>query len=194
MRRGVSIRMAAVMAVMLAGMWAAKAAGQAAATAAPAQGETVANSVSTTVKAMLGRFEKNMVGAAEAMPAEKYAYKPMPDMNSYAHLVMHIAQSNNLFCSKIAGQAAPEAKISDSDAKDKLVAALKESFAYCTTVLANADDAKLGEPMVLFGNRPASRGAAMVVLAGSWTDHYATQAIYLRLNGILPPTAQPKKD
>jgi len=195
MKRGVSIGMAAVMAVMLAGMWAAKAAGQAAAAgAAPAQSETVANPVSTAVKAMLGRFEKNMVGAAEAMPAEKYGYKPMPDMNSYGHLVMHITQSNNLFCSKIAGQAAPEAKISDSDAKDKLVAALKESFAYCTTALANVDDSKLGEPMVLFGNRPASRGAAMVVLAGSWTDHYATEAIYLRLNGILPPTAQPKKE
>jgi hypothetical protein len=195
-----------VMVAVLAGMWAAmvgaertgsaaRAAGQAASTAAaPAQSETVANPVSTTVKAMLGRFEKNMVGAAEAMPAEKYGYKPTPDMNSYGHLVMHIAQSNNLFCSKIAGQPAPEVKISDSDGKDKLVAALKESFAYCTTALANGDDSKLGEPMVLFGNRPASRGAAMVSLAASWTDHYATQAIYLRLNGILPPTAQPKKD
>jgi uncharacterized damage-inducible protein DinB len=196
MRRGAWMGIAVVM--MLAGICSAKAAGQTAVgqatAAAPAQGETVANPVSTTVKAMLGRFEKNMVGAAEAMPAEKYAYKPTAEMNSYGHLVMHIAQSNNLFCSKIAGQAAPEAKISDSDAKDKLVAALKESFAYCTTVLASADDSKLGEPMALFGNRPASRGAAMVALAGSWTDHYGTQAIYLRLNGILPPTAQPKKD
>jgi hypothetical protein len=46
---------------------------------------------------------------------------------------------------------------------------------------------------VLFGGRPMSRGGALVALGGSWTDHYATQAIYLRLNGILPPTAQPEK-
>jgi hypothetical protein len=46
---------------------------------------------------------------------------------------------------------------------------------------------------MLFGNRPTSRAAAMMMLTGSWTDHYATQAIYLRLNGILPPTAQPAK-
>jgi hypothetical protein len=192
-------RMAAVAGVMVAvAIGAAKmdagqtaAAGQAA-TGAPA--ETVANPVSSTVKAMLGRFEKNMVGAAEAMPAEKYGFKPTAEMNSFGHLVMHIAQSNTFFCSKIAGQAAPEAKISESDPKDKLLAALKESFAYCGTALANVDDSKLGEGMTLFGNRPASRGAAMIALSGSLTDHYATEAMYLRLNGILPPTAQPKKD
>jgi hypothetical protein len=48
--------------------------------------------------------------------------------------------------------------------------------------------------MILFGNRPASRAAAFIGLSGSWSDHYATEAIYLRLNGILPPSAQPKKD
>ena len=154
----------------------------------------VANPVSTAVKGQLPRFEKNMVAAAEAMPADKYSYKPTADMNTYGHLMMHIAQSNNLFCSKIAGTAAPDAKITETDAKDKLVAAVKDSFAYCTTALANVDDAKLSEQMVVFGTRTASRGGVFVMLAGSWTDHYGTQAIYLRLNGILPPTAQPKKD
>jgi hypothetical protein len=47
--------------------------------------------------------------------------------------------------------------------------------------------------MTLFGNRPASRAAAWIALSDGWNDHYATQAIYLRLNGILPPTAQPPK-
>lgn len=152
---------------------------------------TIPNPVSAALKAMQPRFEKNMVAAAEAMPGEKFGFKPSPEMNSYGHLVMHIAQSNNTFCSKISGAASPDVKYSDSDPKDKLVAALKASFEYCTTVLASVDDSKLGDQMMLFGNRPASRAAAMMSLAGSWTDHYATQAIYLRLNGILPPTAQP---
>ncbi|HET8925543.1 MAG TPA: DinB family protein [Candidatus Acidoferrum sp.] len=153
----------------------------------------VANPVSTTVKGQIPRFSKNMVAAAESMPAEKYSFKPTPEMNTYAHLVMHIVQSNNTLCSKISGQAAPEAKIADTDPKDKLVAALKSSFEYCTTALANVDDSKLGEQMLLFGNRPASRAAALIGLSGSWNDHYGAQAIYLRLNGILPPTAQPAK-
>jgi hypothetical protein len=157
-------------------------------TAAP-----VANPVSTTVKAQLPRFSKNIVAAAEAMPAEKYGFKPTPEMNSFGHLMMHIVQSNNLLCSKISGAAAPDTKLADTDGKDKLVAGLKASFEFCTTALASVDDSKLGESMILFGNRPASRAAALIALSDGWNDHYGAQAIYLRLNGILPPTAQPAK-
>jgi hypothetical protein len=153
----------------------------------------VANPVSGYLKAGVARYQKNMVAGAEAMPAEKYGFKPSPEMNSYGHLMMHIAEANNTFCSKISGQAAPDVKLAEADPKDKLVAAVKDSFVYCATALANVDDSKLGEQFVLFGNRPISRGGALVALGGSWTDHYATQAIYLRLNGILPPTAQPEK-
>jgi hypothetical protein len=151
----------------------------------------VANPVSTTVKSQLTRFSKNMVAAAESMPAEKYGFKPTPEMNTFGHLVMHIVQSNNLLCSKISGTAAPDSKLADSDGKDKLVAGLKASFEFCSTALANVDDSKLGESMVLFGNRPATRAAALIGLSDGWNDHYGAQAIYLRLNGILPPTAQP---
>jgi hypothetical protein len=165
----------------------------AAAAAAPAQETSapVANPVSTTVKSQLTRFSKNMVAAAESMPAEKYGFKPTPEMNTFGHLVMHIVQSNNLLCSKISGAAAPDTKLADSDGKEKLVAGLKASFEFCTTALANVDDSKLSESMMLFGNRPASRAAALIALSDGWNDHYGTQAIYLRLNGILPPTAQP---
>jgi uncharacterized damage-inducible protein DinB len=153
----------------------------------------VANPVSGFVKAGVARYQKNMVGAAEAMPAEKFSFKPSPEMNSFGHLVIHIAQSNNTFCSKISGQAAPDVKIAETDPKDKLVAAMKDSFAFCAAALEKVDDSKLGEQFMMFGNRPMSRGGALVALGGSWTDHYATEAIYLRLNGILPPTAQPAK-
>jgi len=154
----------------------------------------VANPVSAAVKAQLPRFSKNMVAAAEAMPAEKFNFKPTPEMNSFAHLVMHIAQSNNALCSKISDTAAPDAKLADSDPKDKLVSGLKASFEYCSTALEKVDDSKLGEQMVLFGNRPFSRAAVLIILSDDWYDHYGAEATYLRLNGILPPTAQPKKD
>ena len=152
----------------------------------------VANPVSSTVKAQMTRYAKNMVAAADLMPADKFSFKPTPEMNTFAHLTMHIAQSNNFLCSKISGTAAPEVKLTDTDAKEKLVAALKASFEYCTTALANVDDSKLGDPLTLFGNRPATRAAALIALSDDWYDHYGTQAVYLRLNGILPPTAQPK--
>jgi hypothetical protein len=191
---------AAVLGFAVAGAWGQQAAPPAGPqSAAPSDAQkmaelgTVANPVSAFVKAGVARYGKNMVAAADAMPAEKYSFKPSPEMNSFGHLMMHIAQSNNTFCSKISGQAAPDVKIAETDPKDKLVAAMKDSFAFCTAALEKVDDSKLGEQFVLFGNRPISRGGALVALGGSWTDHYATEAIYLRLNGILPPTAQPEK-
>jgi DinB superfamily len=200
MKLRASLFVAAVTAILMAAQAAAAQQAAPAASAPPAGGAAaapdmtpVANPVSGFVKAGVARYGKNMVAAAEAMPAEKYSFKPSPEMNSFGHLVMHITESNNTFCSKISGQAAPEVKSAETDPKDKLVAAMKDSFAFCTAALANVDDSKLGEQFVLFGKRPISRGGALVALGGSWTDHYATQAIYLRLNGILPPTAQPAK-
>ena len=157
--------------------------------AAPPAGP-VANPVSTMVKSQLTRYEKNMVSAADSMPAEKYGFKPTAEMNSFGHVVMHIAQSNYFLCSKISGQAAPDVKIADTDGKDKLVAALKGSFEFCSTALAGVDDSKLSDPMTVF-NRQTSRAGLLIILSDDWYDHYAGQAIYLRLNGILPPTAQP---
>jgi DinB family protein len=153
----------------------------------------VANPISSMVKMLMGRFSKNMTGAAEAMPADKFNFKPTAEMMTFAHLTVHIAEGNNALCGKISGMTPPgAAKVSDTEPKDKLVAALKASFDFCSTALANADDSKLSDPMTLFGGFPASRGGAMVILAGSWNDHYSQQAIYLRLNGILPPSAQKK--
>ncbi|HKV26151.1 MAG TPA: DinB family protein [Candidatus Acidoferrum sp.] len=153
----------------------------------------VTNPVSTTVKEQLKRYEKNMVEAADAMPADKFSFKPTADMNTFAHLTMHIAQSNNFLCSKISGQEAPKVELKDTDAKDKLVSALKSSFEYCGTSLAGVDDSKLGDSLVLFGHRQTSRAGALIALSDDWYDHYSAQATYLRLNGILPPTARREK-
>jgi hypothetical protein len=162
-------------------------------TAAAESTAPVANPISSMVKMLLGRFSKNMEGAADAMPADKFGFKPTAEMMTFGHLTLHIAQGNFALCSKISGTTAPDSpKVADTDPKDKLVAALKASFDYCSTTLASADDSKLSDPMTLFGGFPASRGGAMVILAGSWNDHYSQQAIYLRLNGILPPSAQKK--
>jgi hypothetical protein len=154
----------------------------------------VANPVSTFVKQQLARYNKNMVAAAEAMPAEKYNFKPTPEMNTFGHLTIHIAEGNNALCSQISGVPAPTAeKLAENDPKDKLVAGLKASFDFCATALANVDDSKLSEPMLLFARVPSSRAGALIALGMGFADHYGQEAIYLRLSGILPPTAQPKK-
>ena len=149
-----------------------------------------ANPVSDTVRFMLGGRAKNLTAAVEAMPADKYSYKPTEGQMTFGALAEHIASSNNFLCAKLANQAEPSDKISDKDPKDKLVAAVKNSFAYCETALKGVQDSQLGEQVVLFGGHPAPKAAALIGLASGWADHYGAAAIYLRLNGILPPTAQ----
>ena len=82
---------------------------------------------------------------------------------------------------------------SSCPAVDKLVAGLKASFDFCGESLAKMDDSKLGDSVELFGGRQFPRAMAALGLASGWADHYAAAAMYLRLNNILPPSAQPKK-
>jgi hypothetical protein len=77
-----------------------------------------------------------MMAAADLTPAEKYNFKPTLGINSFGHVVMHIAQSNYFLCAKISGKLAPDVKLVDTDGKDKLVAGLKASFEFCSTVIA----------------------------------------------------------
>ena len=140
----------------------------------------------------LARYSKRMIAAAEAMPTDKFSFKPTPDQITFAHLTLHISESNNNFCSKIAGIAAPEIpKLTETDTKEKLVAALKNSFDFCSSALAKVDDSHLAESIALFKGQNITRAGSMLILSNSWGDHYSTQSMYLRLNGVLPPTAQP---
>jgi hypothetical protein len=150
------------------------------------------NPVSDALRLGLTRSSKNMIAAVEAMPADKFSFKPTPDQMSFGHLAIHIADSNNLFCSKVSGIAAPETpKLTETDSKEKLVAAVKQSFDYCSSSLAKVDDSHLADSIPLFNGRSFSRATVMFILYGSWSDHYSEEAFYLRLNGVLPPTAQP---
>jgi hypothetical protein len=153
------------------------------------------NPVTSVAKQILPRQQKNLVAAVEEMPADKFGYKPTEQQMTFGHLILHIVESNNYLCSKIGDE--PEVKapvpLKESDGKEKLVAALKASFEFCSTTLGKVDDSKLGDDIELFGGHKGSRAFALIALTNDWADHYSSAAMYLRLNGLLPPTAQPKK-
>ncbi len=158
------------------------------ATAAWSQQAT--NPVTSAVREVLQERQKNLVAAAEAMPAEKYSFHPTTPQMTFGHLVMHVAKSNYFLCAKIGENAAPQVAVADTDPKPRLVAGLKSSFEFCSTALAKLDDSKLADELALWGGRKSTRAAALIDLTSDWADHYAMAAMYLRLNGLLPPTAK----
>lgn len=152
------------------------------------------NPVTSVVREILPRQEKNLIGAAEEMPADTYSFKPTPEQMTFAHLVVHMTKSNVELCSKAADAAPPPhvGDVPEAAGKDKLVSALKSSFAFCDAVLTKADDSRLGDPIEVFGHQ-GPRALAYFALTNDWADHYSAAAMYLRLKGLLPPTAQSKK-
>src|SRR5215472_5900929 len=118
---------------------------------------------------MLAGREKNTVAAFEAMPADKYGYKPTPDQMTFGHLAAHIVASNYLFCSNTGDVPRPKTEeLKGTEDKDTLVAAMKASFEFCHTALAKADDSKMSDSITWVDNKPRPRAAAALVLASSW--------------------------
>jgi uncharacterized damage-inducible protein DinB len=154
---------------------------------AAAQGNPVADAFRDNAQSSA----KNLIAAAEEFPADKYSYKPTPSQMSVGDIVVHLIQGNDYLCGSIGGMKAPErSKVAVTDTKDALIARLRETFAFCDQALAPLTDATLGEQLPFFGGRKMSRAAVMTLTTGDWADHYSQYANYLRLNGMLPPTAK----
>ncbi len=146
--------------------------------------------VSSALREVVPGRQKNTVAAIEAMPADKFNYKPTPDQMTFGHLVAHMIETNNALCSKAASVDAPKVEaFKETDGKDKLVGGLKASFDFCTQALAKMDDSKLGETTEAIGMK-LTRARIALGVASSMADHYAEAAMYLRLNGVTPPGAK----
>ena len=162
------------------------------------------NPVSATFKARIAGLHRNIAQAFDSIPESKFAYKPTPAQLSIGYIAQHIADDDYFFCNNFgtmkATRAAEDTATADSVKatwpKEKLVARLKESFAFCDQAIGQLDDAKLGEQVTITfrGNTRAVPRAGMVLgHAIDLADHYSQLANYMRLNNILPPTALPRR-
>jgi cystathionine beta-lyase/cystathionine gamma-synthase len=147
--------------------------------------------VSDALRSIAQRGSKNLIAAAEEMPPDKYGFKPTPAQMSFGKVIAHLSGGNDFLCSAISGAEAPKRpELSETAPKEKLVARLRETFQFCESVLAKVNDSDLGGQVPFFGQGKVSRAEAMFAAAEDWADHYSQLAIYLRLNGLLPPTAK----
>jgi uncharacterized damage-inducible protein DinB len=146
------------------------------ATASPASGEYARH---------FDTLAKLSVAVAQAMPAEKYAFRPHPDSMTFAELMSHIAATNFQFCAGLKDTNPPPAP-SPHD-KAGVVKFLTESFEYCTPIIDNLTDQQLTEAH----NSPDGHLPGRDVLLAMYIHvaHHRGQAeIYLRDNGIKPPS------
>jgi hypothetical protein len=146
--------------------------------------------VSDAFRVIVKRVERRLIASAEEMPAAKYGYKPTAPQMTFAEAVVHVADGNDDLATVISGVKAPaRTKLSPTDSKERLVERLKETFAWCDHVYATLHDRSLADSVDAGDGTNETRVQAMMDAAGHWADHYSQLAIYLRLNGLIPPTA-----
>jgi hypothetical protein len=145
--------------------------------------------IATFIRDALAARSKQMVAAAVDMPPGKYDFKASPEQQTFGQLVLHIADVNYLYCSKIGSVPAPAlSALSDADPKEKLVERMKSSFDFCAAALAKLDDSHMAEALNM-GDTKASRAMTILTLSGTWNDHSVMLNNDLKLGAQVPPTA-----
>ena len=139
-----------------------------------------------------GEYEKHFaaltklsVAVAQAMPAEKYGFRPHAESMTFGELMSHIAVTNYQFCASLKDAEAPSTA-SPSD-KDGVVKLVSDSFEYCSGVIPQLTEQQLSA----VHNSPDGRLPGREVLLAMYVHvaHHRGQAeIYLRDNGIKPPS------
>ena len=157
-------------------------------TCAYAQTAQTADPLSVGLKGGYTTIKNNLIKSAEKMPEEHYSFKPNADMQSFAQRLAHIADANLRTCASIGGEqksVGAAAKTSKND----IVAALKESFAYCDTVFDSMKDADAAK-MVNTGRAQAPKLQALWGMVVHDNTIYGSLAVYMRLKGIIPPSSE----
>ncbi len=134
--------------------------------------------------------EDKFTRLAEAIPAEKYTWRPSPDVRSFAEVFMHVSAANyNLY--KLVGTPPPagfEVKGFEKSATDKtkVIATLKESFAHAKKAITAMPDSNLEKSLDWFGGKNTQRGILLFIVRHG-AEHLGQSIAYARFAGITPP-------
>ncbi len=140
----------------------------------------------------------NLLKMAEKMPAEDYSFKPVPEVETFAQRMAHIAGANLSICFGVAGQPRAVAAPGNRFSKEALVALVKQSNAACDAVFDSLTDAgamekinsRLGGP---FPPEPTrTKLATLNNVVRHSNEVYGYMCVYLRLKGIVPPSSAPE--
>ncbi len=150
---------------------------------------STANPLSAEVQGRYAQVKGFVIKAAENMPAENYTFKPTPDIRTFARVVNHVTEAQFHGCGALNGSS--EAKAAPPETADKavIVDALKASFAECDKAFGGLTDANMTE-MVQAGSAKRSRLGIAWGTVSHDNEQYATLALYMRLQGLVPPSSE----
>lgn len=162
-----------------------------------------ANPITTAFRGRMMALHRNLAQAFDSIPESKFGYKPTPAQQTIGYIAQHLATDNYIFCNQFGESKAPRVVEDTTTAdtvkatwpKEKLVAKLKESIAFCQQAFAQLEDGKLSDQVTLtFGGNSRQIPRVNMVLGHvmDMADHYSQLANYMRLNNMLPPTALPR--
>jgi uncharacterized damage-inducible protein DinB len=129
-------------------------------------------------------LSKLSIAVAQAMPSEKYAFRPHPDSMTFGELMSHIATTNYQFCAGLKDTNAPG--LPSPTERDPIIKFLSDSFDYCSAIIPNLTEEQMNQAH----NSPDGRLPGREVLLAMYVHvaHHRGQAeIYLRDNAIKPP-------
>lgn len=148
------------------------------------------NSISADLKGDYQGIRDYFTRAAEKMPEAKYGFRPSPDVRTFGQVVAHVADDQYNLCApaKREVRKAAYTEIENTlSSKADLVRALKEGFAYCDGAYDALTDASGAE--VVKSGRMTRFAMLNWNLWHTW-EHYGNLVVYLRMNGLVPPTSE----
>jgi hypothetical protein len=133
-----------------------------------------------------------MVKISNEMPEDKFTFKPTPPQRSYGEQILHVAGSNVSVIKALGGKAATPTINMKATSKAEIVKALEDSFDYGTALINEQTPDSMFEQVKVssFMGGIASRSRVVSFLIGHVWDIYGQMAVYLRLNGHVPPASQ----
>lgn len=138
------------------------------------------------------RAKSYTVDYLNRMPADKYSFKAVDSIRSFAQQMLHLSQGNLFLMSRAVDQAPPAFLQSDlehsatAQNKDSVMYYVTSSYDYCISAVKNSDVNKWGKRETLSGME-VSRFAMMNKAFEHQTHHRGQTTIYIRLQGIRPP-------
>jgi len=135
-------------------------------------------------------YEQRYTRLAEAMPAEKYPWRPGEGVRSVGEVFMHIAAANYGIAGALGTPPPPgfdfKALAALATDKPKALQAMKDSFAHFRGAITALSDADADKPQRMFGRQTTLRGS-FIMITGHYGEHLGQSIAYARFNGVVPP-------